>query len=145
MDQTTLTLRMLSALEQIEKASQGDTEALKIVYRFAVESVRTDIRQVEDEGTRELLRVRASQVMANLRTSKKIEGPLEATSALDKVAEEITEPIVDALRKTRSLTEPELIFLISTVDHAVINAFSGENMSQVRDYIHHPTHTKKEQ
>lgn len=77
--------------------------------------------------------------------SKKIEGPLEATSALDKVAEEIAEPIVDALRKTRSLTEPELIFLISTVDHAVINAFSGENMSQVRDYIHHPTHTKKEQ
>ena len=68
MDQTTLTLRMLSALEHVEKASQGDTEALKIVYRFAVESVRTDIRQIEDESTRELLRARASQVMANLRT-----------------------------------------------------------------------------
>lgn len=145
MDQTTLTLRMFSTLEQIEKAAQGDPEALKIVCRFAVESVRTDIRQVEDEDVREVLRTGASQLMENLRESKKIQGPLEATTALDKVAEEIAEPIVDALRNTRSLTEPELLFLTSTVDHAVIDAFTGENMAKVRDYIHHPTHTKKEQ
>jgi len=67
MDQTTLTLRMLSALEQIEKASQGDPEAVKIVCRFAIESVRTDIRHLDDNQVKEAIRQKASELMGELR------------------------------------------------------------------------------
>lgn len=66
-------------------------------------------------------------------------GPRDACIALDKMADEIGNPIVEAIRNTRSLTDAEILFLTSVVENTLTSVFTGESMHEVRAYIHRPT------
>ena len=65
-------------------------------------------------------------------------GPRDACIALDKMADVIGNPIVEAIRNTRSLTEAETLFLVSVVENTLTNVFTGDDMHEVRAYIHRP-------
>lgn len=65
-------------------------------------------------------------------------GPRPACLALDSTVDDIGNPIVDAIRNTRSLTDEEIQYLTSVVNHTLENVYLGEKMSSVRSYIHRP-------